>query len=223
MMTSIDGRIVTTHWPDLGEGRREYERVHAAIGADAWMCGRITMEPFAGALRSDEEVVRESSGVERPDFIAPHAGSSHAVAVDPSGKLAWTSSDIDGDHVITVLTRRVSDEYLDFLRARGVSYVIAGAREVELAAALERLASGFGIRTVMLEGGGRINGSMLRDGLIDEVSVLVAPVVDGAIGTPTLFDVDDPHGTFAPRKLVLETVERRANDVLWLRYRVTTP
>jgi len=53
--------------------------------------------------------------------------------------------------------------------------------------------------------------------------VLVAPVVDGAIGTPTLFDVDDPHGTFAPRMLVLETVERRANDVLWLRYRVTTP
>ena len=223
MMTSIDGRIVPGRWPDLGEGRREYEHVHAAMGADAWMCGRITMEPFAGATRSNEEIARESSGVDRPDFIAPDAGPSYAVAVDPSGKLAWTSSDIDGDHVVTVLTWRVSDEYLELLRTRGVSYVIAGAREVDLALALRKLASSFGIRTVMLEGGGRINGSMLRDGLIDEISVLVAPVVDGAIGTPALFDVDDPQSIFAPRKLVLDTVERRANDMLWLRYRVATP
>ena len=48
----------------------------------------------------------------------------------------------------------------------------------------------------MLEGGGRINGAMLRDGLIDEVSLLVAPTVDGRIGTPALFDV---AGDFVPR------------------------
>jgi riboflavin biosynthesis pyrimidine reductase len=220
MMTSVDGRIVPRRWPDLGDGRREYERVHAEIGADAWMCGRITMEPFAGAMRSDEEVARESPGTERLDFIAPDAGPCYAVAVDPSGRLAWQSNDIDGDHVITVLSRRVSDEYLEFLRARGVSYVLAGAREVDLALALERLATSFGIRTVLLEGGGKINGSMLRDGLIDEVSVLVAPVADGTIGTPALFDVNDRAGTYTPRRLTLGSVEQRAEGVVWLRYRV---
>ena len=63
----------------------------------------------------------------------------------------------------------------------------------------------------MLEGGGRINGGMLRAGLIDEVSVLVAPVVDGRIGTPALFDVDADDVT--PHRLALEAVEQRADDV----------
>jgi riboflavin biosynthesis pyrimidine reductase len=70
----------------------------------------------------------------------------------------------------------------------------------------------------MLEGGGKINGGFLRAGLIDEVSLLVAPVADGRIGTPTTFDVlgDD----VAPRRVALHEIERRTDDVLWLRYRV---
>ena len=70
----------------------------------------------------------------------------------------------------------------------------------------------------MLEGGGKINGAMLRAGLIDEVSVLVAPVADGRTGTPALFDIEG--GNAAPSQLVLESVERRAGGVVWLRYRV---
>jgi 2,5-diamino-6-(ribosylamino)-4(3H)-pyrimidinone 5'-phosphate reductase len=138
--------------------------------------------------------------------------------VDASGRLAWRSSDIDGDHVVAILSERVSDAYLAFLRERGVSYLLAGAHDVDLPLALEKIGERFGVQTLMLEGGGRINGGMLRAGLIDEVSVLVAPVVDGRIGTPALFDVDGQG--FGPRRLALEEVERRAGDVLWLRYRV---
>jgi 2,5-diamino-6-(ribosylamino)-4(3H)-pyrimidinone 5'-phosphate reductase len=70
----------------------------------------------------------------------------------------------------------------------------------------------------MLEGGERINAGMLRSGLIDEVSLLVAPVADGRLGTPALFDFDGDGVT--PHRLVLASVERRADDVVWLRYRV---
>jgi hypothetical protein len=48
--------------------------------------------------------------------------------------------------------------------------------------------------------------------------VLVAPVADGRVGTAALFDVEGENVT--PRRLALEAVERRADDVLWLRYRV---
>ena len=112
----------------------------------------------------------------------------------------------------------MSDEYLGFLRARGVSYILAGARDVDLVLALEKIGAQFGVRTLMLEGGGRINGAMLRAELIDEVSVLVAPVADGRFGTAALFDVDG--NDMIPRGLALESVERRADDVVWLRYRV---
>lgn len=218
MATSIDGRVVAEAWPESAAVRREYETIHNNYGADAWMCGRITMEPFAGAVRSDAEVRREHAGPPREDHIAPGAHESLAVAIDPSGRLAWGKNDIDGDHVVAVLSERVSDEYLAFLRDRGVSYILAGVRDVDLAAALEKLGPSFGVRTLMLEGGGRINGAMLAAGLIDELSVLVSAVADGRIGTPALFDVD--AGQVTPRRLTLDAVEQRPDNIVWLRYRV---
>jgi 2,5-diamino-6-(ribosylamino)-4(3H)-pyrimidinone 5'-phosphate reductase len=218
MAISIDGRIVVDGWPDSPAVRREYEQIHTTYEADAWMCGRITMEPFTGTTRSDADVKREYLGPPREDHMADGAHESFAVAIDPGGRLAWKENNIDGDHVVGVLSERVSDEYLAFLRDRGVSYVLAGKRDVDLAVALEKLGTRFGIRTLMLEGGGRINGGMLAAGLIDELSVVVSPVADGRIGTPALFDVDADH--VMPRRLTLAEVERRADNLLWLRYRV---
>jgi riboflavin biosynthesis pyrimidine reductase len=226
MAASIDGRIVVGGWPDsvASAVRRQYDQVHASYEADGWICGRVTMEPFAGATRPDAEVAREHAGPRRDDFVAAGAHESFAFAIDASGRLAWTTSDIDGDHVVAVLSERVSDEYLAFLRERGVSYLLAGAREpsartgpgVDLALALDKIGARFGVRTLMLEGGGKINGGFLRAGLIDEVSLLVAPVADGRAGFAALFD-GDPDA--APRRLRLEAVERRDDDMLWLRYR----
>lgn len=220
MAASLDGRIFVDGWPDAAAAavRKHYEEIHAGYEPDGWICGRITMEPFAGGLRADADVAREHTGAPRDDFVAPGAHDSFAFAIDPSGRLAWETNDIDGDHVVAVLAERVSDEYLAFLRERGVSYLLAGTQDVDLALALEKIGARFAVRTLMLEGGGKINGGMLRAGLIDEVSLLIAPVADGRIGTPTTFDVlgDD----VAPRRVALEEIERRTDDVLWLRYRV---
>ncbi len=218
MAASVDGRIVADKWPDAPAIRREYEQIHASYAADGWMCGRVTMEPFAGGVRSDADVAREYDGPAREDFVAPGGHESFAVAIDPRGRLAWESNDIDGDHVIAVLCERVSAEYIAFLRERGVSFVLAGKDDVDLALGLEKIGARFGVRTLMLEGGGRVNGGMLAAGLIDEVSILVVPVADGCVGTPAVFDID--RSGAAPRHLTLETVERRSDDMIWLRYRL---
>ena len=219
MLTSIDGRIVVEGWPLSREGSQQYEEVHSTYEPDASLCGRVTMEQhFAAGTRSGAEVARTHDGPPRADFVAPGEHASFAIAVDARGKLVWESGEVAGDHVVAVLSERVSDEYLATLRERGVSYLLAGRDDVDLAMALEKIGARLGVRTLMLEGGGGINGSFLRAGLIDEVSLLVAPVADGRVGTPALFDVTG-EGTL-PRRLVLDGVERRADDVLWLRYRV---
>jgi 2,5-diamino-6-(ribosylamino)-4(3H)-pyrimidinone 5'-phosphate reductase len=221
MAASLDGRIVVDGWPDsvAAAVRHEYEAVHTSYGADGWICGRVTMEPFAGGVRADAEVAHGYGGAAtREDFTAPGEHDSFAFAIDSSGRLAWESNDISGDHVVAILSEHVSDDYLEFLRQRQVSYILAGAHEVDLALALTKCRSRFGVRTLMLEGGGKIDGGMLRAGLIDEISLLVAPVADGRMGMAALFDVDADG--FAPNALVLEQVERRAGDVLWLRYSV---
>ena len=221
MATSMDGRIVVDGWPasTAASVRREYELVHEGYEPDGWICGRVTMEPFAGGLRPETEVARErTSGPARDDFTAPGDFDSFAFAIDASGKLAWETNDLDGDHVVAILSERVSDDYLAFLRQRGVSYLLAGERDVDLQQALEKIGNRFAVKTLMLEGGGRINGGMLAAGLVDEVSVLVAPTVDGRVGTPALFDLDG-EGAF-PGRLALEGVEQRADGVVGLRDRV---
>jgi 2,5-diamino-6-(ribosylamino)-4(3H)-pyrimidinone 5'-phosphate reductase len=220
MASSLDGHIVVDGWPAVVSAavRAEYEELHASYQSQGWLCGRITMGPFAKHVRTEAQIAREyEGGAPRADYRTPGSFESFAFAIDPRGRLAWESSNISGDHVVAILSERVSDDYLAFLRTRGVSYLLAGARDVDLSLALEKIGAQFAVRTLMLEGGGRINGSMLRAGLVDEVSVLIAPVADTRIGTPTLFDVD---GDVTPHQLTLEAVERRSGDVLWVRYRV---
>ena len=218
MMASIDGRIVTEGWPVSGEEMKQYEAVHESYNPDGWICGRVTMElHFAQGVRPEAEVAMEHRGGKRDDFIAPGTHESFAFALDANGRLAWESGDIDGDHVVAILSERVSDDYLASLRERGLSYLLAGANDVDLALALRKIRERFEVQTLMLEGGGKIDGGMLEAGLIDEVSLLVAPVADGRIGNATVFDVEKDVVT--PRRLSLQSVERRG-DLLWLRYTV---
>jgi riboflavin biosynthesis pyrimidine reductase len=216
MMPSIDGRIVTKRWKLSADVLAEYERTARKFDADAWMIGRISMEPYAGKAKVPARKGKDRTPIPRTDFIAPHDADSYVVALDPAGKLTWKSSDIDGEHVITVLTEKVSNDYLAFLQAKGVSYLFGGSAEVNLKRVLEKLRKEFGIKTLLLEGGGKINGSFLAADLIDELSVLVAPLTDGTMGTPSLFDVDPSKG--AVRHLELRSVEKRRGDLVWLRY-----
>jgi riboflavin biosynthesis pyrimidine reductase len=219
MMTSLDGRIVTEGWPVSNEARNQYELVHNSFDSDGWICGRVTFqEHFADGVRSEADVARKYDGPPREDFVAPGDHDSYAFAVDSHGKLAWDSNDIDGDHVVAIVSEHVSEEYLESLRAKNVSYILAGAPEVDLARALDTIGEKFNVKTLMLEGGGRINGGMLREHLIDEISVLIVPVADGRMGEPALFD-EEKHRA-VPIGLSLVSVEKRAEDVVWLRYRV---
>src|ERR1039457_2713739 len=79
------------------------------------------------------------------------------------------------------------------LRERGISYVVGGIASVDLVRAVDLLGEHFGIRTLLLEGGGHINGAFLEAGLIDEVSLLVAPGIDGRHGIPAVFDGLSPR------------------------------
>jgi 2,5-diamino-6-(ribosylamino)-4(3H)-pyrimidinone 5'-phosphate reductase len=80
------------------------------------MIGQVSMQPYAGKARISKRQL--SQPIPRTDFIAKHDAKSHAIALDPSGKLGWESSCIDGEHAITVLTEAVSDPYLAFFALR---------------------------------------------------------------------------------------------------------
>jgi 2,5-diamino-6-(ribosylamino)-4(3H)-pyrimidinone 5'-phosphate reductase len=217
MMSSLDGRIIVQRWgPDV-PGRDDYEATAATFDAQAWMCGRVTMEKdFTKGRQPDLQPV--AAPLDRTDFVAEYTAESFVIAVDAHGKLGWEAADIDGEHLIAVLTEQVPDEYLAYLRRLGISYIFGGAESLDFALVLDKLARLFPIQTILLEGGGHINGSLLKAGLIDELSLLHVPTIDGAAASATVFEQGDAPGA-APRLKLLE-VQQRPHDVVWLRYTV---
>ena len=129
-----------------------------------------------------------------------------------------TVNAVDGEHAITVLTEAVSDDYLAFLRKRGVSYIFGGRKDIEVPLVLGKLRSLFGIKRLLLEGGGGINGSFAAADAIDEISVIIAPFIDGGKGIPSLCDC--VPGATGLRRLKLISSEVLAGDLVCLRYKV---
>lgn len=215
MTPSVDGRIVVDDWKLPKSAFAEYERTAQTFGANAWMIGRVSMEPYAGKA---ELPTAAGLPLPRTDYVARTDAPSYAIALDPSGKLRWKSGSIDDEHVITVLTEQVTDQYLAFLHERGISYVFGGKTRIDLRRVLEKLRAAFGIERLLLEGGGKINGAFLAAGLIDELSLLMAPIADGSLGNATLFDVQGKR--VPPHALKLLSVEKCRGDLVWLRYRI---
>jgi riboflavin biosynthesis pyrimidine reductase len=144
------------------------------------------------------------------------------VAIDPSGRVHYGKDDIGGDHIVAVLGEQVSDAYLAELREDGVSYVFAGPKGDDLPGAMAQLADVFGAKKLLLEGGGAINGSFLKNRLIDEFSTLIYPGVDGLAGVQSIVDF---HGAADERPGSGQALRLISCDILdagmvWLRHAV---
>jgi len=212
MVPSTDRRIVTTQCNLPAKTHAEHGPIAKALATDAWVIEHSSMDPCAGKARTTQQQL--TAPIPRQDYVAPHQAMTYVIAFDPSGKLRWESNAIDNEHVIAVLTEALSDDYLEFLRAKHVSYVFGGKTHLNLASVLEKLYATFGIKRLLLDGSGKITGSFLEEDLIDELSILVAPLADGYVGTPPLADVSER----TVLRLKLVSVEKCPADLLWLRY-----
>ena len=220
MNTSIDGRTWGSQWrPAENRMTGLFERIHEQLGNGSWLIGRVTGSEYAKA-----EAYPKHTGqtFPRESWFARRDARAYGIALDADGKIAWGRSDIGGDPIVAVLTTQVSDAHLAGLRQDGVSYFFAGERELDLALALEILNRELGIECLLLEGGGRSNGSFLRAGLIDEISLAICPAIDGARGGPYIFDSgEEMSGPTAPvQSMTLASCEVLDGGAVWLRYRL---
>jgi riboflavin biosynthesis pyrimidine reductase len=226
MMTSLNGKI-TGPFMKLPETRivdEEYERTNETYHPNAWLCGRVTMEE--NFTRGHKPKLDENApAYPRTDYVAMPNAEMYIVSVDPSGKLGWTQNYVDymsrpRAHIIEVLTNKVSDAYIAYLRKYEISYIFAGEDSLNCTLASEKLKSLFGIEVLMLSGGGFINWSFLQEDIVDELSMVIIPVTDGETDTVTLFEKADYLPPKAPVAFSLKSVEPVEGDGVWLRYTV---
>ena len=135
----------------------------------------------------------------------------------PSDPYEIDGAVIDGDHLVVAVSEQVCEAHVARLAAQGVSVIFAGPQGEDIPRVLARLGEVFGLRRVLLEGGGRLNAAFLAADAIDETSTLIYPVLDGQRGVPAIYD--DP-GAARPRRLELIGAETLEGGVPWLRHRV---
>ena len=217
MLSSVDGRILPNRWHPSVDDRGVYERLHNDLGSDGWLVGRVTGQEFAA--REDPYPSYAGAPFGRENWFAVTSADAWAVVLDAHGKIAWGRGDVGGDPLLVVLTQAVSDSHLAALREDGVSYIFAGEQEIDLAAALETLNRELGIGRLLLEGGGAANGALLQAGLVDELSLIIAPSVEGVPGGPAVFDIHGEPGALNTMGMELESCQALEGGFVWLRYR----
>lgn len=217
MCTTIDGRIRVDRWPKSARASNLFERTAATFKVGAWLVGTTTMKEFA---ESNVKLGPPNVRIGKGDHVAQPKAKRLAIGVDANGVLRYSKGEIDGDHVVLLVSEKVSAAYLAHLQKAGVSYLLCGRAEVHLPTALTKLAKAFNLRKLMLEGGGTFNGAMLQAGLVDEVSQVVLPIVDGGRDIRGLFDVPGPSPSKAIATLRLKSHKKLPGGAHWSRYDV---
>lgn len=215
MVASIDGRIDCAMVEKINGD--EYYTALEELDCPSLLEGRVTMEHY-NALK-EPFVPMLTKPVNRPDTYVAEESDAYMISVDTWGRLQWESNNIDGVPLICVVSEKATKEYLETLREQQISWIAVGKERIDLTKAMEILYERFGVKRLGLLGDGHINGGFLDAGLVDEVSLLVAPGIDGRKGETSLFD-GIASSNREPVPLRLEQVKRLKNDVIWLRYKL---
>jgi riboflavin biosynthesis pyrimidine reductase len=220
MCTTLDGKILGDRWGKLPGYKHQsdlFETTAASFGIGAWLVGTTTMDEFDGPKI---KLPRAKITIPREDYIANPRAKRLAIGADAKGVLRFQENEVAGDHVVLLVTERANNDYLAHLQAAGVSYLFCGSKEVNLHTALDKLGSAFNLRKLMLQGGGKFNGAMLHAGLVDEISHITVPVVDGGMGISTMFDIPGDAPPKAAATLRLISRKPLPGSVTWCRYKV---
>lgn len=180
---TADGKIDTFERKGASiSSARDWERVDGLRAeADAVMIGGRTLHGDDPKLTVTSEVLRtrrrERGLPENPVKVAV-ASRLH---LKPECKFLMAGP----ARILLFTTSRTPQSQLDMLHAKGVEVHILDQQQVELPAVLHMLKQA-GVQRLMVEGGATFNYAMLQHGLVDALTVFVAPLIFGGESAPTL-------------------------------------
>lgn len=222
ILSSLDGKINGPFMAARATGLlgREYGKIRTEMNADAWLYRTTTVKEF---LNFREPVLDQNACVPEGDFVAGDETKPYFVALDVKGELGWESGRFANKgrteaHVIEILTEAVHPSYCAYLRACGVSYILAGKTELDCEIAMEKLHRLFHIEKLLICGGGAADWTFLQAGMVDELSLVLSPVTDGSSGNASVFTLIPELSAGEPVEFDLRSVERIGSGGLCINY-----
>ena len=161
---------------------------------------------------------------EESDFIKPDKGPGIPYWVVPDtggitqGRLHTIRSSEFCRDVIVLVSEKTSHEFIDYLEERHYDYLVCGEEKADLVKAFDWLVEKYGVETMMVDAGPTLNGVLIEQGLLDEIILLVHPVVVGGATPEKLLN----HLTEAVEGIKLELLESTEveNGLVLLHYKV---
>jgi 2,5-diamino-6-(ribosylamino)-4(3H)-pyrimidinone 5'-phosphate reductase len=208
---SLDGRIDGFE-PDVAV----YYELIGTWNEGATLCGSETIlaaepqpDPTDAALEGADPDDRRPLLAEGAD---PDDGRPLLAVVDSRGRVRSWKRLIRAGHWragLALCSNSTPAEHLAYLRDQNIAYEIVGSDRVDLGTALASLAER-GVECVRIDAGPTLNGLVLRAGLVDELSLVVHPVISGE-GRPFADGLDSAVGM---RRISSEA----RGELLWLRF-----
>lgn len=223
-MSTIDGKITSATQTDILS--KDYFELYTKTENllpvhTGWMCGRVTMHMFADPDTTALPAL--STDIDDNDFITSHIEKMYMFGIDTKGKLRWdkntiTLSNVTNPlHLVVIVTAATPKEYLQYLRSKQISYLIAGKDTIQFSQLFSTVREKLGVEGLLVEGGGLLNGSIMESDCIDEISLLLTPTVINQSKAPSLFE-HEPDSPNNLRQFTLKTVQQLEKNTIWLRY-----
>ncbi|MCQ4153082.1 MAG: 2,5-diamino-6-(ribosylamino)-4(3H)-pyrimidinone 5'-phosphate reductase [Archaeoglobi archaeon] len=179
--SSLDGKISDEKRRQLRISCKEdLERVdELRASADAIMVGVGTILADNPKLNVKSKELRERR------LREGRTENPLKVVVDSKCRIPDDAQVFDGKVIVAVskLAKRESLERI----AKKAQIVVLGEEKVDLNSLLNFLYDQ-GVRRLMVEGGGTLISSLLREGLVDEMFIYYAPIIIGGSNSPTICD-----------------------------------
>jgi riboflavin-specific deaminase-like protein len=214
MAITADGKIATANRAvsSFGSRRDREHLLELRATADAVMAGARTVDSNKvnlGPGPSRYRLLRLRRGLAEFNLriIVSRSGS-----VNPDAEVFRKRF----SRIIVLTTRRATAERLGKLRAVADEVMICGAREINFDRALRWLRKTWGIRRLLCEGGGELNGALFRAGLVDELHLTVCPKIFGGRAAPTIAGGPGAQVLAEAARLEVKSARRYADEMFLL-------
>jgi 2,5-diamino-6-(ribosylamino)-4(3H)-pyrimidinone 5'-phosphate reductase len=204
---SIDGSL-TGFMPDMGL----HYKIAGDYKPDAHLIGSET-------IMKGNEMFGDGIPDEIPsDFEKPERSESLPwwVIVDSGGKLRGMLHTCRRFEycrdVIILISEKTQADYIDHIKERNYSYIIAGKDKVDLKLAIEKLSESFGIYRILTDTGRVLGNILLNLGLVNEISLLIHPLIVGENCYPMFSDIA------GNKDFKLKKSEQFGNGCIWAVY-----
>ncbi len=239
---SLDGKIAVSSDKLLLYGDERWAAIEGRDRFDIFAWLKAIHTPQA-TLEGSGSFVRES---DEPEPLPPYTGDPKSLyqdflpeavihrvghrgwftVVDGRGRIRWMYKDEFPDeawrgwHLLVLVCAHTPAAYLAYLQRETVPYLVAGSERVDLGLALEKMKTQLDVKSILSTAGGRLNGALLRQGLVDEINIELLPAVIGGFDTPSLFASPALEPNAWPTQLKLLSTHAQAGGQVWLRYQV---